>query len=93
MSTAVTTVIFNGAHKKTMDLDITLSMTAGQCLEWLKQAGWLPGDWEFKCEVSSTGEEWTELGHQVVLADVIQGTGRLSGFGPIEREDYRGGYI
>lgn len=39
--------------------------------------GWLPGDWEFKCEVSSTGEHWTELGQQVVLADVIQGDGAL----------------
>ncbi|MBP2112131.1 hypothetical protein [Paenibacillus silagei] len=77
MSTAVTTVIFNGANKKTMDLDITLTMTTGQCLEWLKQASWLPGDWEFKCEVSSTGEEWTELGLQVVLADMIQGDGAL----------------
>ncbi|WP_339313380.1 hypothetical protein [Paenibacillus sp. FSL M7-0896] len=77
MSTAVTTVIFNGANKKTMDLDITLTMTTGQCLEWLKQAGWLPGDWEFKCEVSCTGEHWTELGQQVVLAEVIQGDGAL----------------
>ncbi|KHL92938.1 hypothetical protein QW71_26480 [Paenibacillus sp. IHB B 3415] len=77
MSTALTTVFFNGANKKVIDLDISLSITAGHCLELLKQANWLPDNWEFKCEVSCTGEVWTELGQQVVLADVIQGDGAI----------------
>ncbi|OKP84638.1 hypothetical protein A3844_19305 [Paenibacillus helianthi] len=77
MSTALTTFLFKGKEKKVMDLDISLSISAGQCLELLKQARWLPDNWEFKCEISRTGEEWTELDLHAVLANVIQGDGAI----------------
>ncbi|AIQ46192.1 hypothetical protein R70723_10070 [Paenibacillus sp. FSL R7-0273] len=77
MPTALTTFQFKGNGAKVIDLELSLSLTAGQCLELLKQASWLPDDWEFKCEVSSTGEAWAELGLEVLLADVIQGDGSI----------------
>lgn len=77
MPTALTTFQFKGNGPKVMDVEVSLFLSAGQCLELLKQAGWLPDNWEFKCEVSSTGEIWTELGLQVPLTDVIQGDGSI----------------
>ncbi|WP_019912154.1 hypothetical protein [Paenibacillus sp. HW567] len=77
MSTALTTFLFKGKGEQAMDLDLSLSLSAGQCLELLKQARWLPDHWEFKCEISSTGEEWKELNLQVILATVIQGDGAI----------------
>ena len=77
MSTALITCQFKGQIEKVIDLNISLSISAGQCLELLKQANWLPEDWEFKCETSSTGEEWHELGQNDILADAIRGDGAL----------------
>lgn len=77
MSTALTTFQFKGKGEKELDLEVSLFLTAGECVELLKQANWLPDDWEFKCEVSSTGEGWSELGLQVLLAAVIQGDGSI----------------
>jgi hypothetical protein len=77
MSTALTTFQFKGKGAKELDLEVSLSLSAGQCLEQLKQVNWLPDNWEFKCEVSSTGEVWKELGLSVLLADVIQGDGAI----------------
>ncbi|WP_042203642.1 hypothetical protein [Paenibacillus camerounensis] len=77
MQTALTTFQFKGNGLKVIDLEVSLSLSAGQCLELLKQASWLPDNWEFKCEVSSTGEVWAELGLHVPLADVIQGDGSM----------------
>ncbi|MNI37693.1 hypothetical protein D3C73_918010 [compost metagenome] len=62
---------------KELDLEVSLSLSAGQCLELLKQANWLPDNWEFKCEASSTGETWSALGLQMHLSDVIQGDGAI----------------
>ncbi|AIQ56691.1 hypothetical protein [Paenibacillus borealis] len=77
MSTAITTFQFKGKGAKELDLEVSLSLAAGECLELLKQADWLPDNWDFKCEVSSTGEVWSELGLQVLLAEVIQGDGSI----------------
>ncbi|WNS41080.1 hypothetical protein [Paenibacillus sp. MMS20-IR301] len=77
MSTALTTFRFKGKGAKELDLEVSLSLTAGECLELLKRSEWLPDNWEFKCEVSSTGEVWSELERQVLLADVIQGDGSI----------------
>ncbi|MRN53058.1 hypothetical protein [Paenibacillus monticola] len=77
MTAALTTFVFKGEVEKVIDLDISLSISAGECLELLKSVHWLPDHWKFRCEVSSTGEEWTELEHHVVLAEVIQGDGAI----------------
>lgn len=77
MTTALVTFIFKGVPEKTVDLDLSLSMSVGQCLESLKQANWLPEDWEFNCEFSDTGEKWNKLDHHVILAEVIRGDGAI----------------
>ncbi|MEK3752390.1 hypothetical protein D3C76_147430 [compost metagenome] len=77
MSTALTTFVFKGEREKYLDLEVSLSISTGQCIELLKQANWLPDNWEFKCEASRTGEEWIELGPHAVLAEIIQGDGAI----------------
>lgn len=77
MTTALMTFMFKGEVEKVVDLDISLSLSAGQCLEFLNSVHWLPDNWKFKCEVSDTGEEWKELELQVVLSEVVQGDGAM----------------
>lgn len=77
MNTALITVLFKGEVEKSLDLDIPLALTIGQCLEQLKEVRWLPEGWNFKCEVSRTGEKWRPLENQVILAQELSGDGGI----------------
>jgi hypothetical protein len=77
MITAVTTVLFKGDVEKTIDLNLPLVLTMEQCLEQLKEVRWLPEDWDFRCEVSVTGEVWKKLELKAALTDAIYGDGAI----------------
>ncbi|WP_341281065.1 hypothetical protein [Paenibacillus sp. FSL H8-0537] len=78
MQSAIITFIINSGQAETVqDLEVSLGITLKQLLVILQTAYLLPDQHQFKCEFSSTGEEWNSLEEDERLSNVIFGDGSL----------------
>ncbi|OXM15539.1 hypothetical protein [Paenibacillus herberti] len=81
MSTVIITVLQRDKPEKSIDVNISLNLSAVQLAAILKENSWLQEEEAQFCEVSETGDQWSAVRPESLLSAAIHGDGALIRFG------------